>query len=358
MRNLDNQIVWVDKEVKYTLFRNRLEFNIEKSIMALGNILRRGFNHWVVMFSGGKDSTATVIIALEAALRMMSLVDRIDIIYSDTLVEIPVIEKYALGFLGFLEKFERIRGLPLFTHIVQPALEERFWVCLLGKGYPPPHQKFRWCTNRLKIKPAMRVLETCINPNKTVILTGVRFGESRTRDQRLNLSCRRGGECGQGVWFQYNSHLQVGYLAPIVHWQECDVWDFLNYLAPSWGYPTRLLENKVYNGRETRFGCWMCTVVKQDKTMMKITALPEWSYLRPLLEFRNYVWKLTRDPSTRIPRVDGSPGKLKLSVRKELLKNLLNIQEEVGIQLISDEEIVFIHNLWIKEERNECGTKV
>lgn len=345
---INSQIVWVGKKVE-KISGNRLKFRIDESVAVLESALKRGFNHWIIMFSGGKDSTATTVIALETALKKRSLVNRIDIVYSNTLVEIPVIEKYALDFLEFLEKFERTQGLPIFIHIARPALEERFWVCLLGKGYPPPHQRFRWCTRRLKIKPAMKALESYCNPNQTVVLTGVRFGESKSRNQRLNLSCRRGGECGQGVWFQYSSRLRVAYLAPIVYWQECDVWDFLNYLAPSWGYPTHFLESKIYNGRETRFGCWMCTVVQQDKTMMKITGLPEWSYLFPLLEFRNYVWKLTREPSTRIPKSNGAPGRLKISVREKLLNELLNIQEKLGIQLISKEEITFIHKLWVRE---------
>jgi len=314
--------------------------------MVIAAATRRGLDHWILTFSGGKDSTTTVVLALETALREELPVDRIDVVYSDTLVEIPVIQYFALGFLKFLAGLDRLRSLPLHFHVVRPELGKRFWVCVLGKGYPPPHQRFRWCTKRLKIEPVEAHLRNVIHPNRTLILTGVRFGESSERDRRLYESCRRGGECGQGAWFQYSRRLQVAYLAPIAFWKACDVWDFLNLYAPKWGYPTHFLESEVYNGRETRFGCWMCTVVKQDKVMQRITALPQWAHLRPLLEFRERVLRLTSSEESRYVRPDGKRGRLSLETRKQLLKELLQLQGKIGIQLIDEEEIELIRELW------------
>lgn len=268
--NLAKTAVWWSGEGADQVAGLRLLERLRETSQTLASTLERGFDHWILTFSGGKDSTTTLIVALETALQGSLPVRRVDVVYSDTLVEIPIIHSYAVGFLRFLEGFERLRSLPLFCHVVRPPLEQRFWVCLLGKGYPPPHQRFRWCTKRLKIKPVEAALKAHVRPNRTVILTGVRFGESPDRDRRMNHSCRRGGECGHGAWFQYSARLKATYLAPIAYWQECDVWDFLNFLAPEWGYPTHLLENEIYNGRETRFGCWMCTVVRRDKALEKI----------------------------------------------------------------------------------------
>ena len=306
----------------------------------------KGYRHWVITFSGGKDSTTTLVIALETALNHLDLVERIDVVYSDTGVEIPVIRQYALDFLEHLRGFQRVARLPLHCHVAYPSMEERFWVCLLGKGYPPPHQRFRWCTRRLKIDPAKDALKAFIQPDRSVILTGVRFGESQSRDGRLNYSCSKGGECGQGVWFQYSSRLNAGYLAPIVHWGECDVWDFLNFYAPDLGYPTNYLEADVYNSRETRFGCWMCTVVRQDKAMEKITSLPQWAHLRPLLEFRQRVKDISNSPHSRVIRPNGLPGRLKLGVRQSLLNELLELQTKLSISMVSPEEIATIKEFW------------
>lgn len=324
----------------------RLIMRLRESLSALQLVIDKGYKHWIVTFSGGKDSTTTLIVALEAALSFPGWIERLDVVYTDTGVEIPVIQQSALGFLEYLQRSDRVTGLPLYFHRLYPSVKESFWVCLLGKGYPPPHQRFRWCTRRLKIEPVEQALKDFIQPDRSAIITGIRFGESRSRDNRLYRSCRRGGECGQGVWFEYSARLKVGYLAPIVGWSECDVWDFLNFYAPSLGYPTHHLEGSVYNGRETRFGCWMCTVVKQDRAMEKITSLTQWSHLRPLLEFRQLVKEMSNSPHSRVSKPDGKPGRLKLSVRKYLLNELLEIQTKLDLPLVSPEEIAAIEELW------------
>lgn len=334
---IDNQIV-VNGPRFLSQFR--------ESISVLKSVIDKGYKHWIVTFSGGKDSTTTLIVVLETALAFPEQVERIDVVYSDTRVEIPVIQQFALSFLEYLQRSDRTVGLPLHCHRVYPLVEESFWVCLLGRGYPPPHQRFRWCTRRLKIEPVEQALKAFIQPDRSVIFTGVRFGESHSRDSRLYHSCRRGGECGQGVWFEYSTRLKAGYSAPIVGWGECDVWDFLNFYAPTLGYPTHHLEESVYNGRETRFGCWMCTVVKQDKAMEKITSLPQWSHLRPLLQFRHLVKELSDSPHSRVSRPDGRPGRLKLSARQYLLNELLETQMKVKMPLILAEEIAAIKELW------------
>jgi len=337
-----------------TRFLSRLN----ESKVALQTLVSKGYNHWIVTFSGGKDSTTTLIVALETALNLLVQVERIDVVYSDTMIEIPVIHQYALGFLEHLKGFQRVTSLPLHCHVVYPAVKESFWVCLLGKGYPPPHQRFRWCTRRLKIEPVENALKSFVRPDRTAILTGVRFGESRNRDARLHQSCSRGGECGQGVWFRYSSRLRAAYLAPIVDWNECDVWDFLHFYAPALGYPTNHLEESVYNGRETRFGCWMCTVVRQDRTMEKITSLPQWAYLRPLLDFRHRVREITSCLESRVLRPDGKPGRLTLEIRKLLLNELLELQTRLGMTIVSSDQIIAIQEYWEKEACNGYRTSI
>jgi len=341
-------IIWTETigEAKEKQNGARFLSRLDESEATLQTVISKGYNHWIITFSGGKDSTTTLVIALETALSLSRQVERIDVVYSDTMIEIPVIQQYALSFLEYLKESGRVASLPLHCHVVYPAIEESFWVCLLGKGYPPPHQRFRWCTRRLKIEPVEDALKSFVRPDRTVILTGVRFGESRDRDARLHQSCSRGGECGQGVWFQYSSRLQAAYLAPIVDWNECDVWDFLQFYAPALGYPTNHLEESVYNGRETRFGCWMCTVVRQDRAMEKITSLPQWAHLRPLLDFRQRVKELTGRLESRVLRPDGKPGRLALATRQQLLNELLELQTRLGMTIVSSDQILAIQEYW------------
>ncbi len=289
--------------------------------------------HWTVAYSGGKDSTTLAILALEAA--RMRGVESLTVLYADTGVEIPPLREWALGFLEALKAHPHAQGVPLRVEVVRPAPEEGFFYHLLGKGYPPPHRLFRWCTRRLKVTPMGRALG-----KEALVLTGVRLGESRDRDSRL---CRRGGECGSGHWLGYPRGV-----APLLHWRDCDVWDFLEITAPALGYPTEGLKRLYFpDGKEERplrFGCWTCTVVRQDRTMGKLVE-GEWEGLRALLEFRNRLVLLQRDPSLREER-DGRLGPLTLEVRRRLLQELLEMEEKVGFPLLSPEEKEAIGRAW------------
>lgn len=314
---------------------SRLEESIQRSFFGIELMVNKGLKHWVVMYSGGKDSTTALILILEAAKRQGI---EVEVVYSDTQVEIPTLEKYAKKFLRYLKK-----ELGVKTHIFEPEVKDTFWVNLIGRGYPPPHQGFRWCTSRLKINPADKFIKSVPNKEETLIVTGVRFGESDARDERLNLSCQRGGECGQGVWYQHSTRLNVGYFSPIITWRECDVWDFLNFVAPTWGYPTQDLQD-IYMGRETRFGCWVCTVVSQDKTMQKIVTTQE--QYKPMLEFRDWLMVFGRLHKNRVIRPNGFPGRLSLAARKKILKRLSSVEEKMGTILLSESERKLIKNCW------------
>jgi DNA sulfur modification protein DndC len=319
--------------------------------------LAEEYKHWIIMYSGGKDSTTALITSFESLLDNKIDDVKIDVIYSDTMVEIPSMYNHAIQFIASLKSLERLRPLNIDYHITKPKIEDSFWVCMLGKGYPVPKQRFRWCTKRLKIEPAKKIIRDIASCEKVAIITGVRYNESLTRDRRLQIVCSRGGECGQGIWLNNNNDGNDGngsinnntilYFAPIIDWNECDVWDFLNYYAPTLGYPTSTLE-RLYNGRETRFGCWVCTVVKQDKALERTVEL--YPNLRPLLEFRKYLLKISEDPNNRYVKMDGSLGRLSLEARRTLLASLLKLQEETGLKLISEEEIEKIKYYWVERK--------
>jgi DNA sulfur modification protein DndC len=288
------------------------------------------------MYSGGKDSTTALIQVLEAAKSYKDI--QVEVVYSDTRVEIPTLQKYAYGFLDYLKN-----NLGIKVHIFEPKLEDTFWTNLIGRGYPPPHQGFRWCTPRLKITPADKFIKSLPDKENTLVVTGVRFGESDARDARLNLSCQRGGECGQGVWYQHSNRLNVGYFAPIITWRECDVWDFLNLVAPSWGYPTNDLQD-IYMGRETRFGCWVCTVVSQDRTMQKIVQTqPQY---QPYLDFRNWLVEFGRSPKNRVIKPNGFSGRLTIDARQKILARLRKVERQLNTTLLLDDEYKLIRKYW------------
>jgi DNA sulfur modification protein DndC len=87
--------------------------------------------------------------------------------------------------------------------------------------------------------------------------------------------------------------------------------------------------------------------------MEKITALPEWAHLRPLLEFRQRVKDVTRLIESRVLRPDGKPGRLSLETRRKLLDELLSLQSSIKMKLISEEEVALIQKLWEDERFKE-----
>ena len=313
----------------------------DRSQRVFDEIASRKLPRWVSTFSGGKDSTLTALLAADYVGGMEDP-PRLDIVYSDTLMEIPAMREAAGSFIEFLRNFARDRGLPIRARIVEPRVENRFWVRMIGKGYPPPKPKFRWCTRRLKIEPAAPFVNT---GKPTAVLTGVRYGESKGRTGRLVASCANGGECGQDYWAQKGPRgSNITYFAPVIDWKTCKVWDFLHFVAPIAGWPTQDVY-ALYGDTGLRFGCWTCTLVRRDKTVENLIARDPGSPLEKLHEFREFIWEESRKPENRL-RKDGHLAGLNFEFRRILLSSLLGLQSDIGMTLISGGEIRAIEKLW------------
>jgi len=324
-----------------------LEESLERSLGKLYQAVSGGYTHWAITYSGGKDSTLLTVLACEVLKRRLPWGPyAVDVIYSDTLQEIPPMHEIALNFLNHIKQLAQENELPISVHITQPDWQQTFWFLILGKGYPVPHRRFWWCTERLKIKPVKKILQN-LNASKTGVLTGVRFGESDRRDGRLKQSatCLGVGECGQVLRYQ-------GALAPIAHWKTCQVWDFLAIYAPLWGWPTDKVVN-LYGDTSARFGCWTCTLVDKDRALEIAMQRNGNEYLRHLADFRQRLLEVTSDPASRILRPNGVPGKLKKEVRQRLMEELIGLQGKLRIVLIRDEEIQAIQSFWSQDEKGD-----
>jgi hypothetical protein len=130
----------------------RLDGMIETAQRGIESMLQRGYRRWFVMYSGGKDSTAALVLTLES---LKDTDARVEVLYCDTQLEIPTLHQFAREFLRFLAT----RGVK--TTVLTPDPEESFWVLVIGKGYPMPHNGFRWCTARLKVRPVERYINYC-----------------------------------------------------------------------------------------------------------------------------------------------------------------------------------------------------
>jgi len=70
-------------------------------------------------------------------------------------------------------------NVPVQVVRTHPLPEESFWVNLLGRGYPAPNRTFRWCTDRMKIRPTSRFIrEQVSHAGEAILLLGVRSARS------------------------------------------------------------------------------------------------------------------------------------------------------------------------------------
>jgi len=325
---------------------------LRETVNILKNVIEKGYDHWVIAYSGGKDSTLVAIIVIELLQRgVFPDSMRVEIVYGDTLVEIPPMLTFADKFLGRVKRIAEEENLSIQVYKTIPPIWHRYWFLVIGKGYPPPHNRFRWCTDRLKILPTARLIKERKNEN-TVILTGVRFGESDARTGRLrNSACTNDNECGMGLWIEKSSQMGTYFVAPIAHWRTCKVWDFHYFVAPQLGWPTMELGCLYGSDDNTRFGCWTCTLIREDKALAAVTEHKEWSHFKSLGHLREILQTEARRPENRLQRPNGYPGRLRISYRKALLDRLRKLEKEVRTELITEDEIDAIHAYWETEEK-------
>lgn len=316
------------------------------------NAFAARYDHWVFAWSGGKDSTCTLTVALYLIRSgKVPAPKSLLVLYADTRQEL-----LPLWFVA-KEIMDELRELGIEVRVVLPPLDKRMWVYILGRGVPPPNNNtLRYCTRQIKIEPMAEEVKRAADRagKKVLVITGVRLGESEARDDRIAIACSaNGAECGQGF---FQKHLDGGpadTLAPIVHWRVCHVWEWLCHWAPQAEYgdwSTRLLA-EAYGGRDgdeaqeinARTGCVCCPLASKDAALDALVKLPQWAYLAPLKRLRTEVYEWLRFPAQRLRKPGGETrkdgtlcknqqrmGPIHLDGRREGLRRVLEIQREVN----------------------------
>jgi DNA sulfur modification protein DndC len=322
---------------------------------------------FVITFSGGKDSTFLLHLTLEVIVNLHN--DGIElkqsyIISSDTKVELPVISNFLQKTLEQLEIFCEKENLKIEVILVKPKIEESFFSLMIGKGYPPPNRIFRWCTDRLKIRPTLYYFQQLTKKHNSVImLLGVRKDESQSRKDSINSRERNHRNLSM-----HDSIPNAFIFSPIVDFTTDEVWDFLlsntspygnNYSELALIYANGSGEDECgmpTNGESpscgnSRFGCWTCTVVSTDKSMEGMLKVGN-SNLEVLHEYRSMLMKIREDPTKRSSRRKNGTsgmGDFLMEIRFQLLENLLKAEKKIGETLISDDEILQIQKFWDSE---------
>lgn len=339
------------------------------------------YRPWIIGFSGGKDSTALltlVWLALkrikEGVLAPFQLRRPVYVVCNDTLVENPIISSYVDGVLDQIEKQARKEDLPIFVRKTIPKLEDSFWVNVIGKGYPVPNTAFRWCTDKMKIKPTARFITEQVDEcGEAIVLIGTRKAESATRAR----SIKKHEVHGQRLTHHTLLHNTYVY-APIKELMLEEVWYIVNAIPCPWGFDNSVLFNIYMDASaddyecptvvtdkshgscgQSRFGCWVCTVVKDDKSMRSLIKNGrEW--MKPLYDFRLELDSERNILENRMPfRRDGrravnDMGPYIFKYRAKILKRLLEVQHELQhidpkIRLISDQELIAIQVNWYRD---------
>ncbi len=335
---------------------------------------------WVIAFSGGKDSTLLLdmVLRLLVSLKPENYTRTVHVVSNDTLVESPLIVDYLYNFIDSLSAYVQEKSLPVEIKITKPEPGNTFWVNMIGRGYPPPSRMFRWCTEKLKIMPTTQYLrKQALQSGQVTILLGTRVSESNLRAQ----SIRKHAD----VSYYFGNHPELNNVKtfiPIRDLSDMQVWKYLfNNRAP-WGasYSKLIRLYKEAGGgecplvvdrsslsepscgeRSPRFGCWTCTLVKQDRSL---DGLIQFGYdeLSPYAEFREWLINFASDLENRLPisrnggvrkRRDGTilPGPLTLHARKAILHKLQELELRVDKKLISDIELRVISDIWKADEQ-------
>ena len=212
---------------------------IHRAAQEIGEAYLADDRPWVIGFSGGKDSTALLQMIYYALTGLPSeaLQKPIYVLASDTRVEAPRISVRLQAELDAIRTASERDGLPLTTHMVYPRLNDTFWVNLVGRGYPPPTTRFRWCTDRLKIYPVSEFVQQVVSRSgDVVIVLGARKRESATRAQAMLRTQIEGNR------FRPHASLRKAWVfTPIDDLTTNEVWTYLLNVPNPWNGDNREL---------------------------------------------------------------------------------------------------------------------
>ncbi|MDE0499137.1 MAG: DNA phosphorothioation system sulfurtransferase DndC [Acidimicrobiaceae bacterium] len=342
---------------------------------------------WVVGYSGGKDSTATLQIVWSALqeLPAQERSKRVYVITNDTLVENPTVAAWVRRSHHAMDAAVAKQGLPISTHLLSPEVDETFWVNLIGRGYPAPNRRFRWCTERMKINPTTRFIRSLVKDNgEAIIVLGARRAESAARAARID---RWDEQSVRESLSPHNDLASALVYRPIVDWVDDDVWLYLMQMANPWGFDNKqlltmyrtaspdaecpvVMDTSTPSCGSSRFGCWTCTVVEKDKSMSAmIQNDSEKEWMQPLLDVRDQLADVSEGRNLRdFRRLNGRvslfngrhvPGPYTQDGRAHWLRLVLEAQTWVrangpddvrDIELITLDQPHRIRHIWITEK--------
>lgn len=337
---------------------------------------------WIIGFSGGKDSTVLLMLTWIAMQELKEdrkpLRRRVYVVCNDTMVENPVIEEYVSTVLLKIGDAAREQMMPIQVVTTTPQLEDTFWSCVIGKGYPVPNNSFRFCTEKMKIKPTSKfITDQVVADGEAIVLVGTRLTESQQRERSIRRHEIKGHRLSK-----HPLNPNTFTYAPIKELMLEEVWCIINSIPSPWGFDNQILFNIYLDASaddyecptvvtddshrscgQSRFGCWICTVVKEDKSMSSLIKNGV-DWMKPLLEFRNRLVEnrnvselrcdTRRNGQRAVDETGHNLGNYTMEYRIQMLRELLQTQKTVqeghsSVNLITNQELIAIQVIWYRD---------
>ena len=337
---------------------------------------------WIIGFSGGKDSTVLLMLTWIAMQELKEdrkpLRRRVYVVCNDTMVENPVIEEYVSTVLLKIGDAAREQMMPIQVVTTTPQLEDTFWSCVIGKGYPVPNNSFRFCTEKMKIKPTSKfITDQVVADGEAIVLVGTRLTESQQRERSIRRHEIKGHRLSK-----HPLNPNTFTYAPIKELMLEEVWWIINSIPSPWGFDNQILFNIYLDASaddyecptvvaddshrscgQSRFGCWICTVVKEDKSMSSLIKNGV-DWMKPLLEFRNRLVEnrnvselrcdTRRNGQRAVDETGHNLGNYTMEYRIQMLRELLQTQKTVqeghsSVNLITNQELIAIQVIWYRD---------
>lgn len=358
------------------------EFTYDELLDEIKYVYQSDNRSWIIGYSGGKDSTTVVELVYEMlqSLNPDERTKNVYIVSSDTLIENPLIKIYLSKMNSMLGEAAARDGLPIISCMVTPEYNNTFWTNIIGKGLPTPRMNgtFRWCTDRLKIKPSADKIKAIMSEEdrEVVVLLGVRKAESNARRRRIE-----GRELVNRMLNRHETIQNAYVYNPIVELTTEDVWKVLlehNSGKTPWGSDNSELvalysdadsgecpfagisnSGQTQSCGQSRFGCWCCTVVRDDKSLNGFIKAGH-RELIPLAEFRSWLMSIRDvDEYREKKHRDGTVyadkhgnkgyGPFTWEARQLILTRLIETQRTINYELITLDELRAIDEIWDRE---------